>query len=523
MVRVYMFLARNHQIYIRFYNKMPSLNYDIIIAASEGRLDNVIQLHPQCNEQVFLAEAVYEALLNKHSHLVEWFKNNVILNKKCLSSPLPALSYEGELETLKTVIDLRIFDVNSWVNLRRDRAYRRPNIYTPLTAACNCGHEEIVRYLMSIDDVNVNLQDNFGLTPLETACENNRLEIVKILTRRKDIDVNCLSNGNTSLVTAVNKRYNVIVKHLLKQDNTQINLLDGNGHTPLTMACKNRNVEAAKLLTQMKDIDVNVLTKDGTPLMIATKMGCADIVKNLLEDRNIQINLPDGNGDTPLATACRNGYLEVVKLLTQSKDVDINNISEKGSSLLTACAFNHMHIARYLLVKHECLKDNVLNIPDNHGNTPLHYVIWPNEEALHAKYENRPNIIDTFTIKYSLYNLLYIERQIYDFYNQDSNLINAQDNHGNTPLHLAYMLQHERRSELYIGALISYGTDMNIANNKTKTPIYIAEQFCPKLKQFLNLFSLQNMMQTEIWFQRLKISCFVVLSICLMNKLGRQS
>ena len=888
-----------------FFNKMPSLNYDIIIAASEGRLEDVIRLYPHCNEHVFLADAVYEACLNKHSHVVEWFQtNSVDLNKKCLFSPLPAWSYDGELDLLKSSI--RVYDVNSYVNHTRPLpGVIEPNSYTPLTAACNRGYDEIVRYLLNMNDINVNLQDNLGLTPLGTACENNRFEIVKILTQRQDIDVNGLSKGSTPLVVAIDKGfndisehllkqnninvnlqdncgltplgaacennrfeivkiltqkqdidvnglskgrtplvvaidkgfndisehllkqnninvnlqdncgltplgaacennrfeivkiltqkqdidvnglskgitplvmaakrgyngmvehllkhdniqvnlrdgngetplatqrqdidvnglskgssrflvaidkgfndisehllkqnninvnlkdylgvtplgaacennrfeivkiltqkqdidvnglskgrtplvvaidkgfndisehllkqnninvnlqdncgltplgaacennrfeivkiltqkqdidvnglskgitplvmaakrgYNGMVEHLLKHDNIQVNLRDGNGETPLATqrqdidvnglskgssrflvaidkgfndisehllkqnninvnlkdylgvtplgaACENNRFEIVKILTQKQDIDVNALSKGITPLVMAAKRGYNGMVEHLLKHDNIQVNLRDGNGETPLAAACKTGNILVVKLLIQLKDIDVNNSSEEGSPLILACANNHIHIASLLLMEHENIEGNLLNIPYNDGNTPLHYVIWLNRErtVLHRDLHSRPN--DRFN-NYSYYgqhrdhlhnrpndrfnNYSYYGQLV--FYQSNSHLINSQDNEGNTPLHLACMLKHEKSSKKIIRALLSYGADVNITNNKRETPLHVVQKNNPKLQKLLNLVSSQNILQTEIWFQRLKIFCLVVLSVCLLNQ-----
>ena len=501
---------------------MSSPNYDIIIAASEGRLEDVIQLYPQCNVHVFLGSAVYEAWLNKHPHVVEWFDKNVILNKKCLMSPLPAWSYEGELELLKSVI--RIYDVNSIFNITITEMCFYKNggakryTYTPLTAACYRGHEEIVRYLLSIDDINVNLQDNFGLTPLGVACENNHFEIVKILTQRQDIDVNALSIDSTPLVVAINNGFHYILEHLLKQDDINVNLQDNSGLTPLGLACENNHFEIVKILTQKQDIDVNGLSKGRTPLTIAVYGEYIVIIKHLLKQDNIQVNLCDSEGQTPLAAACRKGNIAIVELLTQSKDLDINKLSKNGSPLLIACANNHMFITRLLLMEHENIKVNLLNTQHKDSNTCLHYVIWHNREPteLHSRlYYLRKNF------EFSLIKITEVKNLIFDEFHD--RLINSQDNEGNTPLHLACMIKTIKRDaelSLLVRLLLSCGADVNITNNEKQTPVELAQKFNPKLKPLLNLVSLQNITQTEIWFHRLNILCLVVLSISLLKQLG---
>ena len=494
---------------------MPSLNYDIIIAASEGRLEDVIRLYPHCNEHVFLADAVYEACLNKHSHEVEWFQKNCVdLKKICLSSPLPVWSYNGKLDLLKSSI--RVFDVNSYVSYRGPLLnFIIPNSYTPLTAACYSGHDEIVRYLLNMNDININLQDNLGLTPLGTACENNHFEIVKILTQRQDIDVNGLSKDSTPLVVAIDKGFNDILKYLLKQDNINVNLQDNLGLTPLGAACKNKRFEIVKILSQRQDIDVNALSKGSTPLVNAVYGGCINIVKHLLKQDKIQVNLCDDTGQTPLAAACRKGNIELVKLLTQVKDIDVNILSMKESPLMIACANSHTRVALLLLMEYENIEVNLQQ--RNDGNTSLHYVIWHNREPteLHRCLYRAKKEIEIFILEH----IIEAHYLIFDF--SRNHLINSQDNEGNTPLHLACMIENERNvgRDRLVRPLLSLGADINITNNEMQTPVKLAQKLNPKLMPILNLVLLQNITQTKIWFQRLNTLCLVVLSINLLKQL----
>ena len=74
---------------------------------------------------------------------------------------------------------------------------------TPFSMACEKGHLEIVRFLLS-EGINIDqaAEDEHGDTPLYRACVHNRLEVVQFLVN-KGADTNKASrDGKTPLHAA---------------------------------------------------------------------------------------------------------------------------------------------------------------------------------------------------------------------------------------------------------------------------------------------------------------------------------
>ena len=73
--------------------------------------------------------------------------------------------------------------------------------YTPLLAAARGGHLDVVKYLLSRGDVDVNVgwkNDIYGWTPLHYAATYDRLDMVKYLLSRDDVDVDVRANYRDS-------------------------------------------------------------------------------------------------------------------------------------------------------------------------------------------------------------------------------------------------------------------------------------------------------------------------------------
>lgn len=89
-----------------------------------------------------------------------------------------------------------------------------------LLSASNKGNAEIVKFLLEQKDINVNIQDDIGLTPLYMASQQNRTEIVDILLNNlntdPNIDVNPESDKmGTALDIAVYLKNDAIAKRIL--------------------------------------------------------------------------------------------------------------------------------------------------------------------------------------------------------------------------------------------------------------------------------------------------------------------
>ena len=129
--------------------------------------------------------------------------------------------------------------------------------YTPLHYAAGWGHLDVVKYLLSRNDVNVN-RNHRGETPLYWAAYNGHLDVVKYLLSRNDVSVNVRNNrGETPLFWAVRNGHLDVVKYLSSRDDVDVNARTDYGYTSLLQAALYGYLEAVKYLSSRDDVDVN--------------------------------------------------------------------------------------------------------------------------------------------------------------------------------------------------------------------------------------------------------------------------
>ena len=145
---------------------------------------------------------------------------------------------------------------------------RDKNRWTALMYASRYGHVEIVKLLLSKPDLNVNLQSEGGWTALMIASWKGKVEIVKLLLSRSK---SVYTGMSETLTRSTNQRLDV-------------NIEDESGETALMLASKNGHTEIVKLLLSRPEIDVNLRNVwVRTALMIASQWRHTEIV-SLLEN-----------------------------------------------------------------------------------------------------------------------------------------------------------------------------------------------------------------------------------------------
>merc|ERR1712137_1071697 len=99
------------------------------------------------------------------------------------------------------------------------------NYRTAFHWACIDGYIEIMKLLMSRDDLNINTQDINGKTPFHAVCGD--IEIVKLLMSRDDLNINTQDIGGQTAFHLACKRGDIeIMKLLMSRDELNINIQD---------------------------------------------------------------------------------------------------------------------------------------------------------------------------------------------------------------------------------------------------------------------------------------------------------
>lgn len=311
--------------------------------------------------------------------------------------------------------------VQELINEKCDLNVRDSRRRTPLHTAYIMELYDIMKLLIK-SRADVNAVDNDGNSVLHLMCMwgVKDTEIVELLITF-GIDINAMNKDNkTPLHIASSERKNNIAILLIK-NGADIEKKDKEGYPPLRYSIWYKNKEISKLLIDNpygKKADINILINTNKE------------TKNVYYNRNIL-----------LIDAIYSGCLDTIELLLKKGTIDINNMSFlTGRNVYLECVFE----------------------------------------------SNYPDIIDLL-VKYNLdYNKVYlgyfksynkpefckkIEHMQKEYFLNNYHMLEAKDEDGNTPLHIAVSRPQFIDA---VKVILDNGADPNILNDFNESPLKVA-------------------------------------------------
>ena len=294
----------------------------------------------------------------------------------CGATPVFWAAYRGHEDVFRLLMTRE--DVNPNIRGRYGQ--------TPLMVAVEKQHIAIVQRLLAYEYIEMDAKDDWHLSALIYAIiyaiqlHQDGMQILKLLLTCDNIDVNLKDeDGQTPLMWAGMFANELGIRLLLAHRDIQVNERDKRDRTALHVAANRGYTEAMQLLLAHGDIQANIRDENGqTALHLAARRGNEEAMQLLLAHGDIQVNIRDYKGSTALHVAVGQWELQwdfkAVQLLLARDDLEVNATDDRGESALFGAVRNAtpcLDVAELFLAR----GDVDVNIRDSRGYTPLYHAI----------------------------------------------------------------------------------------------------------------------------------------------------
>ena len=240
-------------------------------------------------------------------------------------------------------------------------------LWTPLLIASNCGHSNIVKYLLE-QKAYVNKKDVSGWSALHYACQNGHVDVVNVLLS-KGADIEAVDRSNwTPLFRAVVHGHHSVVNVLISSG-ASIDHKDNNNRTPLWYTVDKIEKQCCLLLIAA-GADFRLLPKEKQTTLLCNlaKEGLDSQVKELIL-AGVPVNRKDEFGRTALWYTVDQAQKECCSLLIAA-GADVTLLPKDMQARLIC---NPVKEGLDSEVRKLILAGVPVNLKDELGCTALHY------------------------------------------------------------------------------------------------------------------------------------------------------
>ncbi|PWA62912.1 ankyrin repeat family protein [Artemisia annua] len=310
----------------------------------------------------------------------------------------------------------------------------------------------------------------------ETVLKGDLTSFLKLIQEDETlVTKTSIESSNTVLHLAARFGHIELVLEILKRWPEMVVLENGNFETALHEACREGTVEMVKVLIEADDGLVGKVNCRGeSVLFVACERGNVEVAKHLIGFQWLLMHELDAYVCSIHAAAAA-GHTEIVKeILDVRPDFARKYTSEGYSPLHLACSRGHVETTRELL----WFDPDLLYLRDRNGWTPLHWasmkgrvgiigeIISISLESVEMVTNLRETVLH-LAVKYNQFDGL---KYLIDTLNIQE-LVNVQDNNGNTVLHIATA----GKLTTMVTYLLKRGVDVNVINRRGYTALDVVE------------------------------------------------
>ena len=270
-------------------------------------------------------------------------QGNSSAEQDSLDRALIALSRIKVLQNPSSLIAFLQDLVSNGVNLNaQDQAG-----LTAMHWASREGHLAFVKFLCE-QGADINLKSNDGQSALHEVVSRGQTSMVNLLLEQEAIDLEQNNRfGQTPLLCAARQGRLNILDALLKS-NADVNAKSERENTALHLAAWYDEPDCVKLLLQ-NEAPIASKNADGyTPLHMAARVSAKQCIKHLIS-AGAPLEAKDSKGHTALSKATSSGQSRVVELLLQGGAKTDNSGGNCGPLLNLAVAFGHNECVKLLI------------------------------------------------------------------------------------------------------------------------------------------------------------------------------
>ncbi|XP_046347295.1 ankyrin repeat and KH domain-containing protein mask-like [Haliotis rufescens] len=265
---------------------------------------------------------------------------------------------------------------------------------TPVMMAACCRHRKVVEVLEN-KGADISIVDNDGNNILHMACIGGNVDVVKYVLTLDAVDINSKGQYGRTPARMADFRKHREVFDLLMGKGADLSQVDDQGDNILHMVCLEGHLELVKDIITNNRVDINSRGRYGrTPVMKAAEKGHKEVFIFLMINRS-DVFLKDDHDNNILHMACLGGNLEMVQYIVSLCNMveDINSRGQYGRTpLLMAAGGGHTDVGKFLVDK-----GADVSLVDDDSNNILHLACYRGHEQF-VKFVISKNVVDILAV-----------------------------------------------------------------------------------------------------------------------------
>ena len=223
------------------------------------------------------------------------------------------------------------------------------NGQTALHIACQEGHKDVARYILSNYPGTANKCDYSNCTPGYYAASHGHVDILQVLV---EFGLNVFSKtiyGQTLLLTACQTGQVNVVQYLLDTFPDLLHHYDYTGRSPAFLATFHGNIRILEILSKYGGDLISGNEKGFTPLHLACQEGHEELVRFYIREAPELLHAEHNKNYCASTLAAYFGYARILKILVDSGMPQITYHQLNDTVLFHACSDGDGDIVKYVL------------------------------------------------------------------------------------------------------------------------------------------------------------------------------